>query len=334
MKSQNYPLISIIIPVYNAEKHVKRCVESVLAQTYQNIEIILIDDGSTDNSGNICDELCLNSNKIRVFHQKNAGQASARNVGINMAQGTIVGFVDDDDVVVPTMYEVLYRNKVQYNVEISGTVANWVYPDRIECAGKKYESRFYTSEELILNMFYKKNLISSSVWDKIFDISLFNDIKFPAGSEYEDYWVISQMLLKVAGIYISTEPLYNWYQYSSSQSKLGFHEKSKTYIEIPKKIRMEYIRRECDNRIIKSIDNFVLIGYIKFFGKIFQSDVISMKREIIEAYRRELKKELYNAFGNKKISWNVKFKCIILISPFFRIYGKLWKMKNGNTKMY
>ena len=102
--------ISIIVPVYNVEKYLEKCIDSILNQSYQNLEIILIDDGSTDNSGSICDEYKKKDQRVQVIHQKNQGQSSARNAGLNIAKGSYIGFVDSDDWIEQNMYEKLYKN--------------------------------------------------------------------------------------------------------------------------------------------------------------------------------------------------------------------------------
>ena len=116
---ENNSLISIIIPVYNVEKHLKKCVDSVLVQSYNNIEVILIDDGSTDKSGNICDKLALSDSRIVVKHKKNGGLSSARNMGIDEAKGEYITFIDSDDVISEDYIEYLYKNLIDNDSDIS-----------------------------------------------------------------------------------------------------------------------------------------------------------------------------------------------------------------------
>ncbi|MBQ7792832.1 MAG: glycosyltransferase family 2 protein, partial [Clostridia bacterium] len=118
-ESFNQPLISIIIPVYNAAHYFERCIKSVLEQTYKNLEIILIDDGSTDGSEKLCDQYKEIDDRIKVVHKKNGGQSSARNLGLTMITGDYVGFVDSDDYIEKDMYEYLYNNMVKYHADIS-----------------------------------------------------------------------------------------------------------------------------------------------------------------------------------------------------------------------
>ena len=326
----NVPLISVIVPVYNAEIYLERCVNSIRLQTYDNLEIILIDDGSKDRSGKICDNLAEQDDRIRVIHQNNEGQASARNRGLTIATGELIGFVDNDDVIDSHMYEILYKIKLEHNVKVSGIVADWIYSDHIISPNSNFESRFYPSIELSKNMLNKRGLISSSVWDKLFDKDLFDEIKFPDGCEYEDYWVLTQILLNIEGIYIQTLPLYHWYQYDSSQSKTGFHEKSKTYIEVSKEIRSYYQKLNCDKELIDAATNFILISYIKFFGKVFKSNAEETHKNLLTKYKKELYNELSVSITLSNISKTIKIKCLILASPMSNWYGKIRRIRHNN----
>lgn len=112
-------LISIIVPVYNVEKYLKECIDSVISQTYKNLEIILVDDGSTDKSGEICDEYSKKDSRIKVIHKENGGLSDARNVALDIAKGEYIGFVDSDDYVEKDMFETLYKLAEEHNTEIS-----------------------------------------------------------------------------------------------------------------------------------------------------------------------------------------------------------------------
>ena len=115
----NNPKISVIVPVYKVEKYLDRCVESIVNQTYKNLEIILVDDGSPDNCPVMCDEWAEKDERIRVIHKENGGLADARNAGMNIATGDYIGFVDSDDWIEPNMYEVLLKNALKYDADIS-----------------------------------------------------------------------------------------------------------------------------------------------------------------------------------------------------------------------
>ena len=115
----NKPLISVIVPVYKVEKYLERCVKSICAQTYQNLEIVLVDDGSPDQCGEMCDMFAKQDSRIRVVHKENGGLSDARNAGLDVMTGDYVGFVDSDDWIEPDMYQVLYERLIKEKAEIS-----------------------------------------------------------------------------------------------------------------------------------------------------------------------------------------------------------------------
>lgn len=326
MTTLNKPLISIIVPVYNSRKFLKRCVKSIQNQTYKNIEIILIDDGSTDSSGELCEQLASYDSRIVVRHKINGGQSSARNLGLDIAKGKLIGFVDNDDVIEPDMFERLYQNMIRERVKISGIVADWVYEDKTIFEGDKYQTRIYSGHELLKNIFYRENLISSSVWDKLFERELFSNVRFPDGCEFEDIWVLSQILLSNPDVYIEMKPLYHWYQYNFSRSKSGFNDKSRTYVDVPKRIVKSYKSQNADQALIWAATYFLILGYIKFFGKVFASNYWKDKK-LIKQYQRELK-ELIRCSYSKKLKKSVLMKCFLLSGPFVRVYCFLWRIKN------
>ena len=118
MEMEKQPLISVIVPVYNVENYLPRCLDSIINQTYTNLEILLVDDGATDNSGKLCDEYAQKDNRIRVFHKENGGVSSARNMGLDNATGEYIAFVDSDDYIDKCMYEIMLNSSVQNNADI------------------------------------------------------------------------------------------------------------------------------------------------------------------------------------------------------------------------
>lgn len=190
MSSQNV-LVSVIVPVYNVEKYLIRCVESLLTQSYRNLEIILVNDGSQDNSGQICDSFKALDQRVVVVHKMNGGLSSARNAGLDTASGKYVSFIDGDDYITPTMIENMVRLMEEHNCQISITGRF----DKYEATGKeiphfqKESETFYTREEAVRELLLRKN-IDVSVCDKIFISSLFDKIRFPVGETNEDCAVV------------------------------------------------------------------------------------------------------------------------------------------------
>lgn len=138
------PKISIIVPVYKAEPYLRKCIDSILNQTFKDFELILVDDGSPDRCGEICDEYALKDSRIKIIHKENSGRSSARNVGLDIAQGEYIGFVDSDDWIEPDMYEVLYSKAKIESADIIALNYNC-------CIGEKKYLWSYTKLEKMKN---------------------------------------------------------------------------------------------------------------------------------------------------------------------------------------
>lgn len=182
------PLISVIIPVYNVNDYLERCVDSVIKQTYQNLEIILVDDGSTDGSERKCDELANIDSRIKVLHKANGGAASARNAGIKVAKGSLIGFVDSDDYIKADMYEVMQSYMEDYvDIVSCGTAVlnekKGIRRSDAYCNPRKVMC--FSTKEAIKEMLLLRNLCFSPC-DKLFRKELFPDHCFPDGRYCED----------------------------------------------------------------------------------------------------------------------------------------------------
>ena len=179
------PIISIIVPIYNVEKYLPKCIESILNQTFKEFELILVDDGSPDNSGSICDEYSKKDERIKVIHKENGGVSSARNVGLGSALGEYIGFVDPDDYINEDMFEVLYNLCISTNSDIA------ICKNSREINGEIYgtEDDIYTkimdTDEALKEMF-KANLYRFALWNKICKKKCFYGIRFPEGRVHED----------------------------------------------------------------------------------------------------------------------------------------------------
>lgn len=189
------PLLSIIVPVYNIMEYLERCVDSLTAQTYSHIEILLVDDGSTDETGALCDRLAKEDSRIRVFHKENGGTSSARNVGIAQAKGTYLGFVDSDDYVDADMYELLYDAIVKYGVQ-----AAQIGRDERDDKGNPLPNICEPPEkpEVIDSRDFLRELLlhrgDCSFCTKLIHRSLFTEEGFPEGVLNEDFYLLVKML--------------------------------------------------------------------------------------------------------------------------------------------
>ncbi len=216
----NEALLSIIVPVYNIEKYLPRCVHSIMAQTYRNLEILLVDDGSTDGTGKLCDDLALEDERIRVFHKENGGSSSARNLAIAQAKGEYFGFVDSDDYISPTMYGNLYEAIQTYGVK-----AAQVGRDEIDEQGNPLpniceppkETVCIQSEDFLRELLMHRG--DCSFCTKLLHRDLFAEQGFPEGKLNEDFYLLIHMLPKMRSIVSLPEQSYHVFYRIGSNSR-------------------------------------------------------------------------------------------------------------------
>lgn len=229
MTNREQDLISIIVPIYNKQETLERCVDSILSQDYPNFELLLVDDGSTDGSGKICDIYAKKDSRVRSFHKENGGQASARNVGLDHARGEYVGFVDSDDYIDKDMYSLLYSKAVETGSDIA-VCGRYVESERGELIQTLFTSdAAYTMEpkEACRNLLLYRGQ-DSSAWDKIFHVPCFDGVRFPEENRYicEDVAIVYQLLHKARRIVHCGLPKYHYVQYAGSMSHSDFSERT------------------------------------------------------------------------------------------------------------
>lgn len=217
------PLISVIVPVYNADKYLDKCVASIRAQTYQNLEIILVDDGSHDKSAELCDVLALEDSRIVVIHKENGGAASARNTGIDAMHGDYAGFVDADDWIAPEMYEVLLQRMIEEKAQISCCGAAIVKGKEIrEYFNPNLDVKFTVGGidaqlELIRN-----SRITNTMWDKLYAAEIFDGLRQKTGVYLDDLAVQYLFIAKAERVTYTARPMYYWYQSENSITRGNF----------------------------------------------------------------------------------------------------------------
>lgn len=200
------PLISIIVPVYKAEKYLPDCLDSILAQTFRDFELILVNDGSPDNSGRICDEYASKDNRINVIHKINGGASTARNTGVEAAHGKYIGWVDADDRIAPDMYATLFRLAESYKADIADCQYYMVKGNIITRSGPD-EPVAYGNGDFILRQFFTAQMKPCLV-TKIYRKEIWNNIRFPVGRKHQDCYVNIRIAL-TPQVYVRTpEPLY------------------------------------------------------------------------------------------------------------------------------
>ncbi len=216
-------LITIIIPVYKVEEYLERCIESIINQTYNNLEIILVDDGSPDNCGKICDEYQTKDKRIKVIHKENGGVSAARNDGIEASSGQYIAFIDSDDYINKEYIEGLYSNLKKNDCDISICSYNetneytYSIQETIES-----EAHVYNSEQIMEKLLYQRE-IYTSVWCKLFKRELFENVVFPIESNIgEDLATVYKLIAKSKKIVYSNAKNYYYFQRDNSLIKSQF----------------------------------------------------------------------------------------------------------------
>ena len=222
--------ISVIVPVYNVEAYLERCVESILKQTYSNLEILLVNDGSTDKSGELCDQLALRDQRIRVIHKENGGLSDARNRGIDEASADLIGFIDSDDYIDTDMYETLYRQIKEANADLSMCGHYDVYHQIPEKQVSEIKTWELSSEEAI-EMVMEAKILSVTAVNKLYKKELFNHLRFEVGKIAEDAFIMIRLLDQCQKVVATNEKKYYYVHRENSITTQKFSLKFLNVIE-------------------------------------------------------------------------------------------------------
>ena len=236
-------LISVIIPVYNVERYVTKCVKSVCAQTYSNLEIIIVNDGSTDNSASICEQLSLQDQRIKIVNKKNGGLSDARNAGLLISSGDYVTFVDSDDFVSKNIISYLY-NLIQHNradVAICDP-AHFSEKSPAKFTDASIEKN-YSPRDAIIEMLYQRSFLVSA-WGKLYSKKLFDEIKFPVGMLYEDSAVMYQLFDRCEKITYGNAKYYGYFHREGSITTNKFSKKDLDILTICNQIETYFSGRK------------------------------------------------------------------------------------------
>lgn len=314
-------LISVIVPVYNVEKYLKKCLDSIVNQTYKNLEIIIVDDGSTDNSGLICDEYSKNDSRIKVIHKKNGGLSDARNVGLDNANGKYISFIDSDDYIEENMIICLYHDCEDNNCQMASS--NKIYELENE---KKYYTKEVIKSEVVNKEMALKNLLLNdpSVANKLFNKELFNDIRFIKGKLYEDILTTPNLIEKCDNVFLDEKYFYHYIQHENSIIHNNFSKKKMDYMYNAKKLY---------NHIILNYPNIKEVAeayYILVLTTIISDAYVS--RNVMPIEYNEICIEL-NKFkskyrGNIYISKLKKIMVFLCVNKQIHLVNFIKKVKN------
>ncbi|MCD2502361.1 glycosyltransferase [Clostridium sp. NSJ-145] len=324
--------ISVIVPVYNVEKYLEKCIISILGQTFKDFELILVNDGSTDSSGEICNKYKKIDERIKVIYQKNSGLSAARNAGLEMAKGDYIGFVDSDDYINNNMYETMFKLAQENNADIVQCKFKKFYNDFLEENEENNTNRIFNisnSEEALYKLLSigDMNVQCVVAWNKLYKSNLFNDIRFPIAKIHEDEFTTYKLFDKSKKIVFCESEMYYYRQVDGSIMNSKFNKRRLHYLEALEEQLCYFENRN------KEIYKEILIKYelnLKIYYFRVKSNIENNK-EIL----KEIRKKYYVVF--KKLCENNKFmlkrkliNILFLVSP--NLFQKI--QKNRHKDLY
>ena len=270
--------------MYNVENYLEACLESICAQTYKNLEIILVDDGSKDDSGRICERYAMRDKRIVVLHKENGGLSSARNAGIRVARGEYLTFIDSDDYITVDMIEQLHCAIVGSDISVCWDTID----ENALQKGIIQDIKKYSSYETLKRIFKEKGL-TTSAWGKLFKKDLFNGVYFPEGMIYEDYATIYKILDRAASVAVVESPKYYYRTNPTSITKSTFNKKRMDYFTVSDEI-MAFVAEKYP-RLKKYVRRRAVRYAISFLKEISASDFED--KETIDRLVRIVRKSVF-----------------------------------------
>lgn len=317
------PLISVIVPVFNSEQYLEDCITSVIRQSYKNLELLLIDDGSTDNSGEICDSFSSKDSRIRVIHKKNGGVSSARNIGLDYAQGELISFLDSDDMLTDDCLQELYIVMLSHSADIvAGTAEN-----------EKYHREYFALGDVLwkddegLKNSLKDHLFTYATWAKLYTRKIIGSTRFDEKYKInEDSLFVFMLLCKKPKFIGKDLPVYIYRKNANSASRSSFSEK---YFDIIGVSEFKYnliiekfpeYKDLAENMKIKAQMN--MLSILATRTNLFE--FLKIKKELIINISRD--KKYFVPVGKHDLSW---FR--VVTSHLFFVYAFLYKVKRKLT---
>ncbi len=282
------PDISVVVPVYNTEKYLRRCVESILRQSFADFELILIDDGSTDGSGKICDEYAENDKRVKVIHQENGGLSAARNTGIEYAvknsDSEWITFIDSDDLVSGKLLEKLQKAARDADTDISA--AGFLrFTDTDGITETDCGAEVLTPEEF----FTRYHVEATIAWGKLYKVKLFSGIRYPVGKLHEDEFVTYRLLFSIPRIAFIEAPLYYYFQNSDGIMLGEWNIRRTDQIEALSE-QVAYFRKNGFTEAEKTAARTLFIGCVQSLNKL--TDGYPEQKHLINSLRRKLRKTM------------------------------------------
>lgn len=312
-------LVSIIIPIYNVELYLRECIDSVCIQTYEFLEIILIDDGSTDSSGKICNEYEKKDSRIRVIHKENEGQSVARNVGLDVCKGEYIFFLDSDDFIEVNTIDVLLKNCESNNAEVAISGSKTFVDDSSYETNNRYTTDVIGMTEAIRRMLLYQGY-DHAPWAKLYKRKIWENFRFPVGIIYEDYAILYQVMAQCKKVVVVSAPFYHYRIRVGSTMNRSISEKELYIIDIAKDVtcfikdnipslegEVEYLQLRT---YLKTLKRIMDIRFKEFPN--YQKEIISF----VKAKRYLMKKKWFRKLDKIKV-----YSLLLGKLPFYVIYS-------------
>jgi len=299
------PKVSIVVPVYNAAAYLRRCVEGLLAQTYRNLEIILVDDGSTDAGGSICDRYAVENPTVKAYHIPNGGASLARKFGLQHATGEYISFADSDDCVDRRYIETLYSLIERYGTDISACNVLRINSDKEIPDDITGDDSLLAFDEL-MPRFFKYEFWGLSA--KLYKKTVFSSIHFPKATLSEDYFVMSQLFCNERQMAYTSASLYYYEYHDGSLSHLKLSERSFEEFDNVKAV-YDAMLSNCPQYAAAALSN-VVETCVKLLNQIRRDNEFTDRAA---AMKRFIATNIFRIMCNRHISWKLKISAIIAI---------------------
>lgn len=309
-------IVSIIVPVYKVEDYLRRCLDSIVTQTLSDIEIILVDDGSPDRCGEICDEYAEKDSRIQVIHKVNGGLSDARNAGLSVASGDYITLVDSDDWIEPTMLEQLYKMSRKFNADIVECAVKNIFPDHVDEGVQGITEEVVGDNIFALKELLKWRTFTTIACAKLYKRSLFQSISYPVGRRHEDEFVTYKLFyFSRCSAYID-EALYNYDRTREGSITQNFQEKNLDVCDAYKE-RLEFYQQENLTELIPEMTNHYFWVILDKLHRCYENSIYTMRVKNLIATIRE------NFLYNMSLDIPIEYKEeLAILQNSFALFGK------------
>lgn len=304
-------LVSVIVPIYNVERYLERCIISICGQTYQNLEIILVDDGSPDKCGMICDQYAKKDKRIRVIHKENGGLSDARNAGIEISLGDYLVFIDSDDFVQDNFIERLYNLLQETEADISQCAFQSVEKQEQFVYEKEKTPKVKTRHEMLVSLYGTKHVEHKVIWNKMYRRKFFHTLRFPVGKIHEDEYTTYKIYDKIEKAVVTEEKLYGYFVDPNSITRQRYSIKRQDIIPALEE-RRKYFKTAGEEEI-KRLTGEALADSLIYHGY--------CSRHFLKDENKE--KELYKKFRKLYLEENRFMDSTMIRRLYYGMYDKI-----------